>query len=281
MIKRSYETYPFGLTSTGWYLALIVIGILIIALPAYATPAEPPSEASPKYLFELSYQDAEAAISQALVDKGVAEKISATINGRKSGPVFSYNKPIAVEIRGLSYDKPTARWTASLLAVSGEETISAVPVAGRFEEVVEIPVLKRQLRSGETIRESDIEMQTVAVARTRADTITDSAELIGKSPERSISAYRPLRGQEIASPATIKKNDIVQMRYVVSGMEITATGQAMGDGAQNGMIAVRNLASKKIVHARVEDDKTVSVGPVEAKTAEAVKPTEEAPHAAN
>jgi flagellar basal body P-ring formation protein FlgA len=280
-MKTASHKFAFGLTSTGWYLALIALGLLILAFPAFAVPAEPPSEGSPKYVFELSYADAEAAISQALVDKEVGKKIAATINSRKGDAVFSYTKPLAVEIRGLSYDKPTGRWSASLLAVSGEEVISAVPVAGRFEEVMEVPVLKRQVRSGETIAEADIDIQTVAIARTRPGTITSSADLVGKSPDRSISAYRPVRENEIARPALVKKNDIVQMRYVAEGIEITATGQAVSGGAKGDMIPVKNLASKKTVHARIEDDKTVSVGTLESKTAQADKVPMENTHAAN
>ncbi|MEK7387982.1 MAG: flagellar basal body P-ring formation chaperone FlgA, partial [candidate division NC10 bacterium] len=74
-------------------------------------------------------------------------------------------------------------------------------------------------------------------------------QLVGQSPERTISPYRPVRDHEIARPALIKKDAIVQMRYQSPGMEITTTGQAMADGSKGRMIAVRNLASKKVVHA--------------------------------
>ncbi len=66
----------------------------------------------------------------------------------------------------------------------------------------------------------------------------------------------------------MKKNNIVQMRYISPGMEIVTSGQAMEDGAKGNLIGVKNLASKKIVQAMVEDSGNVIVSPPEPKRAE-------------
>jgi len=240
------------------FFASAAIGFMIPTL-AFATIEEPASMANPKYLFQLSYDDAEGAIGFALADKGAGNKVAATINGHKTDALFSYNKPISVEIRGLQFDKGNGRWNASLLFVHDGDTVSAMPVSGRFEELTEIPMLKRQIRAGDVIKESDVEIRDYAVSRTRSDTITDIASLVGKSPSRAVSPNRPIREQEIAQPVLIKKNGIVQMRYTSPGVEITASGQATEDGSRGSVISVKNLNSKKLVRAVVEDENTVAI----------------------
>jgi flagella basal body P-ring formation protein FlgA len=233
----------------------------IVPTLAFATMDQPtaPAAPAPKYSFQLSYDDAEGAIAFALAEKGAGNKISALITGHKNDAIFSYSKPISVEIRGLQYDKTASHWSASLAFVNDGDVVSAMPVAGRFEELVEVPVLKRPVASGEVIKASDIELRDYAFSRTRSDTITDIASLVGKSPARTISPSRPIRSQEIATPALVKKNGIVQIKYSSPGMEITTTGQAIEDGAKGSIISVRNLNSKKIIRAQVNDESTVSI----------------------
>jgi flagellar basal body P-ring formation protein FlgA len=238
--------------------SFLLIIIMALAAPAWATPGEAPAT-QPNYLFELSFEDAQNAIGQALVEKGAGTQLAASINGRKKDALFSYNKPLTVEIRGLQFDKNARSWSANLLMISEGDVVTAMPVAGRFEDMVEVPVLRRQIRNGEIIGESDVDLRQFPVAHTRPGTIRDKAELIGKSPSRASSAFRPIREHEIASPAVVKKNGIVQMRYLSPGMEITATGQAMNEGGRGEVIAVRNMNSKKIVRAVVEDANTVSI----------------------
>ncbi len=220
-----------------------------------------PAANVPEHLFQLSTSDVESVVGNTLATNGAGENVSATIIGYdKSKPLFSYNKPITVELRGLTFDAGMRRWDASIMAVSeAGEVVSALPVNGRFEEVMDVPVLRKQIRAGEIIGENDIEIRSYPVARTRAETIRDVKELIGKSPKRTISAARPIRSHEIAGPTLVEKNGIVQIRYGASGIEITTTGQAMESGSKGDLIAVKNISSKIIIHAIVENANVVSI----------------------
>jgi flagella basal body P-ring formation protein FlgA len=102
-------------------------------------------------------------------------------------------------------------------------------------------------------------MRDFPITHTRNDTITDATQLVGKSPVLAISPSRPVRQHEIASPAIVKKNSIVSMRFTSPGMEITATGQAMEEGAKGDVINVRNTVSRKIVRAVIADANTVDI----------------------
>ena len=137
--------------------------------------------------------------------------------------------------------------------------VSAMPVAGRYEELVEIPVLKRQVRAGDIIKAEDVEVRDYPLSRTRSDTISDLAGVIGKSPSRAISSNRPIREGEIAQPILVKKNGIVNIRYSSPGVEISTSGQATEDGALGSVISVRNLSSKKMLRAKITDENTVVI----------------------
>lgn len=239
---------------------LLIACLCLLSLPAAA------EQAPASYIFNLSYTDAEEAIGNALADKGFGTSLGATINGRKNTPIFSYNKPVSVEIRGLQADNTSKSWSANLLVLSGETVISAMPLAGRYTQMVEAPVLKRMVRNGEIIGEQDIEIRRFALERTSNDMVTDIASLIGNTPVRGISAARPIRAQEISAPSIVKKNAMVQMRYKSGGMEITTSGQLLSDGARGDVVMVRNMTSKKTVQAVIADQSTVDVMPAGVQT---------------
>ncbi len=132
------------------------IFLFFIAL-SFAFPAFAREETGDKRnLFTLSYQEVEEAVGYALADKGAAEKVAAKINGKKSDIAFSYSKPIRALVRGAQFDKASSHWSANILVMAEEEVVTAFPAAGRFDELVEIPVLKRPVKNGEIIEASNI-----------------------------------------------------------------------------------------------------------------------------
>lgn len=235
-----------------FFISLCVASASYAAVPVATAPAQ-------QYIFNLEYTDAEQAVGAALAKKGLGGIINATANGHSTAPLYSYNKPIEVEIRGLQADENSKRWSANMLVLSDGAVITAMPLAGRYSLMVEMPVLKHTIRMGELIKEEDIEIKNFAAERNSSDYVSDMSALIGKTPIRSISPARPVRTHEVAEPAIVKKNAMVQMRYKIGGLEITATGQSMDNGAKGDAIMVKNLASKKLVRAVVANEGTVDV----------------------
>ena len=247
-----------------WILALLFIGKPSLADDAQELTSMP----APQNLFEVSYSAAADAVNQSLTEKGVGDKVSSTINGRTNKPIFAYSKPVTVEVRGLKYEKQSGHWDASLAFVADGEVVSALPAAGHFDEMIEVAVLKREMRNGDIIHESDVEIRDFSLNHTRVDTVNDLSALIGKTPARSISPFRPVRTAEVVAPAVIKKDALVQMRYSLPGMEISTSGQAMMGGAKGDVITVRNLTSKKIVRAVIENSETVSISSTNQETSQ-------------
>lgn len=241
--------------------------VIMLISPALALPGTPQTAAAPEAVsaapalqyFRLTYADAEEALGQALAERGAGSKIGATITSRGDEYVFSYSQPISVEIRGLRFDATTQRFSANLVSMSGKDVISAKPVSGRFDEMVEVPVLRRSIRAGEMIKAEDLELRDYTKARARMDTVTDMASLIGKSPLRVITSGRPIRSHELEQASVIKKNDIVSVLYRNGAMSISTKGQAIDGGAEGTVISVKNIESKKVVQARVLDASTVLI----------------------
>lgn len=257
--------------------------LLIALLPASAFAAEPftppvitnestlqqlfpESEApaatitAPRLSFPVTYTEAEAAISQSIMEKSASGRIGTLMDGRNPRPIFNHSEPLHVQAKGLQLDEKKKRWQANLLLVNeAGEVVSALPAAGVYHEMVEVPVLKRSLRRGELISEADIETREFILSRTRPDTITDKSILIGKTPAHGVSPYRPIREAEITGAPLVKRDAIVQIRYSVPGMEITTTGQALAAGARGDVIEVRNTSSRKIVRGVVENAESVTV----------------------
>lgn len=242
-------------------IAAAFMATVVFSAPAFAFPdaGDKDLAASARNVFEVPYSDAEEAVARALNQKGVGDKLAVTITGQRSKALFAYEKPVSVEVKGLQLDKRDSHWSASLLFVADNEVISAIPASGRYEELVEVPVLKREVRNGDVITAADVEIRDFTLAHTRNDTITDMSWLIGKSPLHSISPSRPIRTHEVSNPAVIKKNASVEIRYNSPGMVITTSGQALNDGAKGDVIDVRNTNSKKIVRAVVFDSTTVQI----------------------
>ena len=241
------------------YFSLFALLLLPFSAMAEDTSSQPTS-----YIFNISYEDAQDAVGKALTEKSIDEKLSgqtiaAVINNKKSTPLYSSNKPINVEIRGLRANEKTNSWSANLVITGEDKVVSALPLAGRYMAMSEVPVLKRQVRNGELITDDDVEMKAFPQGRNYSDTINDISSLIGRTPVRGISPNRPIRRSEISEPALIKKNALVQMRYKTQSMEITTAGQALTDGAKGDVIEVRNVTSKKIARAVVTASNIVDV----------------------
>lgn len=245
-----------------------LVRMLCFVLAAAAAEAEqanvaPLAPIAPVSAYALTQADVETVASEQLAAKGAASRVRAMLQGNRSNIIYQAGKPLSAKLASLTFDKNTSRWNANLLIMSGDQVVTAMPITGRYDEIVLRPVLKRQVRNGEIISEADVDTMEFPIAVTRSDEVTDVKQLIGMGPRTAISPHRPIHASEIMPPALVHKNSVVTMRWSGGGMEITTNGQAMNDGAKDDTVDVKNLTSKNVVRARVVDAYTVSVSPRE------------------
>src|SRR6185369_11485138 len=102
-MKKTYRAHQDSRILHLFWLFWIV-AILIAALPAFADDTIDQRNA-----FEVSYSDAEQVISHALLEKGVGDKVSASMtsmaNGNRKGVLYAFDKPVTIEPKGLQFNQ--------------------------------------------------------------------------------------------------------------------------------------------------------------------------------
>jgi flagella basal body P-ring formation protein FlgA len=225
-----------------------------------ASPFFAEEDAASNALFAVSVEEGEQAVARALEEEGVAQTIAARITSVSSDALYRSDQPLHVEVRTLKHDTASQRFSANLLFLNGEEVVSAVPVSGRFEEMVLISVARQRITRGQVITEDDLEELAYPASRMRKDTVLAMEDMIGKMPRRTISQGRPVRLSELGSPRVLKKGAEVRMRYATPYMSISALGEAMEDGAEGERVRIRNLSSGAVVEAQIASESEVWVG---------------------
>ncbi len=76
---------------------------------------------------------------------------------------------------------------------------------------------------------------------------------------RPVGTEQPIHQADIAPLPLVRKGAVVTLRYESNSVTLTAKAEAMSDGGVGETIPVRNLQSKRVVHAVVVDGQTVLI----------------------
>lgn len=231
---------------------LLVAGFFLLAAA--------PAKAEQDGIFTVTLNEAEQAVSRALEKDGAADFVSASITSSRLETLYRYDRALTVDVKTLKYEAKEERFSANLYFLDGEDVISVLPVSGRYQEMIPLPVTRHRMTHGETIVMEDLDEILYPAARMRKDTALSAADIVGKSPVRAISAGRPIRLSELKAPTVLQKGAKVQMRFHTPFMIISTLGEALEDGAEGERIRVRNFESGTIVQAQVTSGSEVLVG---------------------
>lgn len=212
--------------------------------------------------YAASSNDIEKTLSKTLAERGLGKDIEAHLIGNYGDAAFKSQTPITITVNSIDIQEQTQRFSATIWFADNSATekntnnsstniLGSLEVNGRYDSYVNIPVANRRIRREDVITESDITWLRWPETKLRPDMMTDSANIIGYSPKRGLSANRPIRVDEIASPVVISKGDAVTMIVKTNSMEISALGTAMNAGGVGEMISLRNMDSNTEVHGRV------------------------------
>ncbi len=200
----------------------------------------------------ITLKQAEKAIEKALKEEGAGETLKVSIiEHNRQKVLLKHRTPVTFEISDVDYNARELVWNATLYPYEADRPLSPIKLEGRYDEVVEIPVLTRRIRRDEVITLADIKWHTVESSRLRADTARDAEQIVGQAPIRTISPNRSVRLAELASPAVVKKNDQVTIQFKNAAMELKTLGEAMEDGAEGEIIRIRNKDSHQPIQARI------------------------------
>mgnify|MGYP002011662189 CR=1 FL=1 len=166
----------------------------------------------------------------------------------------------SVKIKRLQLDPQTRRFSAMLTSGEGRTQLKRhINATGRYHRLIDIPVLVRRMRSGETIGQRDIRQITVRADKIDMNALHNAEDLIGMSPLRTISADRAIKRNDIRMPILVPKGSIVTMVFQTNRMTLTAQGKALQNGSKGDTIRILNAKTHKNIDGTVVNSGTVNV----------------------
>lgn len=230
----------------------ILFVVLLTALPVTAEmlPGEMP----------LTSAFAEKLVTAGLADRGHGDGFRVTID-RPRLPLGNQDaRPTRIVLDGLRHDAGSGRFKAVMIGTVEGEPRFTLPIEGRVQELVEIAVLARPVRRGETISPSDLDWQKVAPDALSESSLIDDAQLIGAEARRRLSPGRILTSRDIGPPMLVRRGQSVRIVYARGGLTLTALGTAREDGAFGERVRVVNPDSRMEILGTATGPQEVTVG---------------------
>lgn len=125
-------------------------------------------------------------------------------------------------------------------------------------------VANRPIRKGDIIEVEDLRLQSLpANSTTSTDVVyfNEFKDVLGKQLRRSISTGQAIREEDVGPPVVVEKNQLVQIKVIMGGIEVETAGRAITEGAVGDLVQVEtiNLKERKKLTAQVLDTNSVQV----------------------
>lgn len=78
--------------------------------------------------------------------------------------------------------------------------------------------------------------------------------VIGREVRRTVYAGQQVSMSNTQAPRLVTRNQVVTVKYIRGGLEITTTARAMEEGGAHDIVSVLNLQSRKLVTGVVQPD---------------------------
>lgn len=88
---------------------------------------------------------------------------------------------------------------------------------------------------------------------------SDPAQLVGMEARNSIYPGRPIRQSDVALPALVERNQIVELTFVSNGLSISTEGRSLSRAGAGERVRVMNLQSRTTVSGTVQPDGSILV----------------------
>lgn len=198
-------------------------------------------------------------LRDALKKSGAPASTEVTLDNRALLVRLPSDAAGTVTVANLQYDSGRGRVTADLLAPGANGGTQRIPVTARAADLVEVPVLVRPLRAGDSITDADIAWTKLPRERLPANAVTEVSALVGQTARHALPSQQALRGGDVRVAIMVAKGDAVTILLQTPLLTASAHGRALGDGSEGETIRVMNVASSRIVDARVAGPNLVTV----------------------
>jgi flagella basal body P-ring formation protein FlgA len=115
----------------------------------------------------------------------------------------------------------------------------------------QVLVVIRPLQRGDGVRADDVRNEERDVTRLGYGYVSDMHDLEGRTLSRALGAGSVLTPSALGGRSAVKAGDQVQLISRLDGIEVRASGIALGGGDSGSRLRVRNGSSGKVVDAMV------------------------------
>jgi flagella basal body P-ring formation protein FlgA len=127
---------------------------------------------------------------------------------------------------------------------------------------VRVVVPAHDIPRGQVISESDLTYATVAGNALMAGVVTNFSAAKDMEARRLLHAGEAFRSDDVRRPIVVTRGETVTMLFKAPGVELTATGRAMGEGGIGDTVMVQNPASFRMINGVISAPGTVvATGP--------------------
>jgi flagellar basal body P-ring formation protein FlgA len=207
----------------------------------------------------LESADIVPVLRQALLAEGMRASDEIDFGGRAPSVSLPIEAPADLEVRQLQYDRANGRFTATLIAGGSHVGAQRLTLQGRVMTTARLPVLRRAIGAGETIRSADVEMVQVREDATRRDVIASADKLIGQVARQRLREREPVRETDVRAATLVARNANVTVLLQMGSLSLSVQGRAVEEGARGDTIRVLNTTSNRQIEGVVVGPDTVAV----------------------
>lgn len=164
-------------------------------------------------------------------------------------------------VETISIDDTRQSFTARIALPTDAGSQRIETVSGRAFRVIEVPVLKSAMKSGDLIGQGDIEYARLRRDVVPADTLLNAEQLVGMTPRRTAPAGKALQAMDLDAPMLVRKGQLVTVTLKNGPIALSLQGRAMQNGSQGDAVRILNTASNQIVEGVVTGSQKVAVLP--------------------
>jgi flagella basal body P-ring formation protein FlgA len=209
---------------------------------------------------DIYRDEIEDAIMSQIKIHGYHDNVEIALSNPELKIKIATNIPATIDIAGLSINKSTDRFVATLIIPANTPGAKRFRITGRVHSLLQIPAVNRRIKRGDIVREDDIKWISVRKRRMRRNYIRNEEEIIGMATKRYIEAETPLSAGHFQRPQLVKKGALVTISLVSRTMSLKTQGRAIETGGLGDVVRVKNSKSKKIIEAKVIGAGSVRIG---------------------
>lgn len=201
--------------------------------------------------FVVGREDVERRVRAALAQRDGGVDVDVEMFNTNFRLYAAGNEGSDFAVEDVVFDRTTRRFEATVVAPAGSTSAQRVRVQGRSHRMVAVPVPKRPISKGETIRDSDLEVVRMKAEQVQSDVAAESALLVGKAAVRGLRAGHPVFARDVERPVLVTKDSLVTIVLQGAQMRLTARGRALDSGGHGDVIRIVNIQSQQTVEGTV------------------------------